>query len=155
MALWCNGITSTRRVEGPKINTWWGQSFQLQNTFLSLLHLVSCLVSFLIPFFLPFLVATARTQAHPAHPALVDTHTWARVLCFFVSDVSGVCSRLFFRCFVGFWFCGFFACLLFSLVTSAGLAPFWAWRFQLVFSFFLSSFFFFPTIQTTSTWCTR
>lgn len=81
-------------------------------------RLLSCL--FPHPFLFAFCwVGTAKTQAHPAHPALVDTHTWARVLCFFVSDVSGVCSRLFFRCFVVFWFCGFFACLLFSLVTSA------------------------------------
>ena len=26
-ATWCNGITSTRRVEGPRINTWCGQVF--------------------------------------------------------------------------------------------------------------------------------
>ena len=86
-------------------------------------RLLSCL--FPHPFLFAFCwVATAKTPAHPAQPAPADTHMWARVLCFFVSDVSGVCSRLFFAVLWFFGFCGFFACLLFSLVTSAGLAPF-------------------------------
>ena len=157
MALWCNGITSTRRVEGPKINTWWGQSFSThKHLFLSFSsHLFSCL--FPHPFFFcPFVWLPSQEHRHTKHNQHLWTHTRGHAFCVFLWVTSvGFALGCFFAVLWFFGFCGFFACLLFSLVTSAGLAPFWAWRFQLVFSFFLSSFFFFPTILATSTWCTR